>query len=167
MAMGRPPKPTHLKIVQGNPGKRRLPKNELTPPAAEPDAPLHLSDEAAEEWRRVCVVLKAMGILNEADRAALAGYCQAYGRWRQAEGALKAMGGKDEATHGLIIKTKQGNYIQNPLLGIANKAMADMLRFAGEFGLTPSARARIGATPPEHDDAGAAKRRKFFAPRSG
>ena len=46
----------------------------------------------------------------------------------------------------LLIKTKEGNIIQQPLVGIANKAKADMVRFAAEFGMTPSSRARIEIT---------------------
>jgi len=33
------------------------------------------------------------------------------------------------------------------LIGIANKAAGDMVRFATEFGMTPSARARLGVDP--------------------
>jgi P27 family predicted phage terminase small subunit len=50
-------------------------------------------------------------------------------------------------TEGLIIRTKAGNAIQNPLVGAANKAMADMVRYAAEFGLTPSARTRVMSSP--------------------
>jgi phage terminase small subunit len=44
--------------------------------------------------------------------------------------------------------TTNGNAIQNPLIGTANKAASDMVRYAAEFGMTPSARARISAQPP-------------------
>jgi P27 family predicted phage terminase small subunit len=80
------------------------------------------------------------GLMTEIDRAALAGYCQAYGRWVQAERALARMGEKDLLTGALMIKTSNGNAIQNPLVGTANKAMELMLRAASEFGMTPSAR---------------------------
>jgi P27 family predicted phage terminase small subunit len=43
-----------------------------------------------------------------------------------------------------LSRTTKGNLIQNPLVGIANKAMADMVRYAAEFGMTPSARTRLG-----------------------
>lgn len=43
----------------------------------------------------------------------------------------------------LVVWTGNGNLIQNPLVGIARRAAADMLRFAAEFGMTPSARSRI------------------------
>ena len=41
--------------------------------------------------------------------------------------------------------------IQNPLVGIANRAMELMHKFLGEFGLTPSSRTRLQA-PPAHTD---------------
>jgi len=85
--------------------------------------------------------------MTELDRAALAAYCAAYGRWAQAERAVNQMASKDGVNAALLIKTKDGNAIQNPLVGIANKARADVVRFAAEFGMTPSARTRVTATP--------------------
>jgi P27 family predicted phage terminase small subunit len=46
-------------------------------------------------------------------------------------------------TGGLMIKTSNGNAIQNPLVGTANKAASDVVRYAAEFGMTPSARVRL------------------------
>lgn len=71
-----------------------------------------------------------MGLLTELDRVALACYCTAYGRWVQAERALECMAEEDPANGGLTITTTSGNVIQNPLVGIANKARADALRAA-------------------------------------
>jgi P27 family predicted phage terminase small subunit len=47
--------------------------------------------------------------------------------------------------HGLLVKTTDGNARRNPLLKIAADAAEDMLRFAGEFGLTPVARTRLAS----------------------
>ena len=134
----------HLKLINGNPGKR-APKNkaEAKPPLAEPTPPPHLSDDAKVEWGRVISQLVTCKLMTELDRAALAGYCQAYGRWVQAERALASMGEKDMLTRALMIKTSNGNAIQNPLVGTANKAMEMMLRAATEFGMTPSSRGRV------------------------
>ena len=52
----------------------------------------------------------------------------------------------------VIVKTKSGNLIQNPLVGVANKAMADMVRYAAEFGLTPSARTRVAGVTSDDED---------------
>jgi len=149
MKPGTKPKPTHLKLVTGNPGKRTLNRKEAKAKAAIPAPPVHLTADAVEEWNRVAADLFNLGILSEIDRAALAAYAQSYGRWVQAERAIAKMAEKDQLTGGLMIKTSNGNAIQNPLVGTANKAAADMMRYAAEFGMTPSARSRIAAAPPE------------------
>jgi len=138
-------KPTNIKLVTGTARSHRLNPNEPKPEVATPKPPEHLTDAARAEWDRVVVDLVTLKILTDLDRAALAAYCQAYGRWSAAETALARMADKDAVTDGLIVRTKSGNLIQNPLVGAANKAMADMVRYAAEFGLTPSARTRICA----------------------
>jgi len=148
---GPKPKPTALKLVTGNPGKRALPKNEAVVALSEPTPPAFLCDDAKVEWGRVCSALYAAGLMTELDRAALAAYAAAYGRWAQAERAINTMAGKDGINAALLIKTKEGNAIQNPLVGIANKARNDVVRFAAEFGMTPSARSRVSATPEENE----------------
>lgn len=51
-----------------------------------------------------------------------------------------------------MIQTKNGNFIQNPLVGTANKAMNDYVRLSTEFGMTPALRARIAHLEPLEDD---------------
>ena len=160
MKPGTKPKPTHLKLIEGNRGKRPLNRKEARIAPALPDPPPHLSADALEEWNRVAGWLHRIGLLSEVDRAALAAYAQAYGRWVQAERAIAKMAEKDQLTGGLMIKTSNGNAVQNPLVGTANKAAADMMRYAAEFGMTPSARSRIAAQPPEE---GADPADRFFS----
>lgn len=152
MKPGTKPKPTSLKLIEGNRGKRALNRKEPKIAPALPSAPPHLTADALEEWNRVADWLHRIGLLSEVDRAALAAYAQAYGRWVQAERAIAKMAEKDQLTGGLMIKTSNGNAIQNPLVGTANKAAADMMRYAAEFGMTPSARTRIAAETPEEDE---------------
>jgi P27 family predicted phage terminase small subunit len=147
MTAGRKPTPTALKLVQGNRGKRAVNKAEAVIALSEPTPPSFLCDDAKVEWGRVCSVLYAAGLMTELDRAALAAYAAAYGRWAQAERAINRMAAKDELNAALMIKTSNGNAVQNPLVGIANKAKSDMVRYAAEFGMTPSARSRVTATP--------------------
>ena len=144
---GRKPKPTHLKLIEGNPGKRKVsvgiePAPEMHLP------PTFLPQEGQDEWRRVSQELYNLGLLTVVDRTALAAYCHSYAIWKQATDAINQMASRDLLTRGLMIKTTNGNAIQNPLIGTANKAAADMVRYAAEFGMTPSARARISANPP-------------------
>lgn len=79
-----------------------------------------------------------MRVVTVADRAALAAYCQAWGRWVEAEQQL--------AQHGTIVKSPNGFPIQNPYLAVANKALQQMHKLLVEFGLTPSARSRVKPT---------------------
>lgn len=148
MARGPKPKPAHLKLILGNPGKRAVPKNEPRPEAGDlPDAPEFLTKEARQEWDRVSLQLFRLGMLTAIDVASLAAYCQAYGRWVIAERHIADMAKRDPNTSGLMIRTTNGNAIQNPLVGTSNKAASDMVRYASEFGLTPSARARLAIGP--------------------
>ena len=158
MTPGTKPKPTALKLIEGNKGKRALPKKEAVIALCEPTPPPFLCDDAKVEWGRVCSALFAAGLMTELDRASLAAYCAAYGRWAQSERAINTMAGKDGINAALLIKTKEGNAIQNPLVGIANKARADVVRFAAEFGMTPSARTRVTATPDDNEQENKAAR---------
>lgn len=89
-------------------------------------------------------------VLTRIDVPALAAYCAAYGHWRMAAEALQRMAANDTVTNGQLIKSKYGDAVANPLVGIARKHAGDMIRYAGEFGLTPAARSRIaaGINPP-------------------
>ena len=80
----RKPKPTRLKLIDGNPGKRPINAREPNPMAGVPTCPAHLSPRAKAEWKRLARQMNALGIVTELDRAALAAYCQAYGRWAEA-----------------------------------------------------------------------------------
>lgn len=146
---GRKPIPNVIKFKTGNPGRRPL-KKEPTPPDTDiPTPPVHLDAYALEEWNRIADGLHAMGVLYRIDQQVLAAYCDSYSRWRHAVEAMKSRvdkaGGDQLAA--LIDKTSNGNIVQNPLIGIANKAAGDMVRYAAEFGLTPAARARLAIDP--------------------
>lgn len=45
-----------------------------------------------------------------------------------------------------MIATSNGNAIRNPLVGTANQAGSDMVRYAVEFGMTPRARVRLAVS---------------------
>ena len=145
MKTGRKPKPTALKLLEGNPGRRNLSKPAPVFDSDKPSPPPFLNNDALQEWHRLIDILFETGVMTETDRAAFAAYCQSYGRWVQAERQIAKLQEKNEL-NGFLIKTKEGNIIQQPLVGIANKAKADMVRFAAEFGMTPSSRARIEIT---------------------
>lgn len=81
---GRRPKPTRLKVLTGNPGKRPLNTDEPKPEVATPECPAELGPVARREWDRLACELTALRILTNLDRAALAAYCGAYAMWAEA-----------------------------------------------------------------------------------
>ena len=145
MPAGRPPKPTHLKVIEGNRGKRALNHAEPHPaaPAAIPEPPDYLDAAGKTEWRRVAPELWRVGLLTIVDLNILGAYCTAFSRWFAAEQSLAVMAMGDPSTHGLLIRGSKGTIIQNPLVSTALKSKLAMLRIAAEFGMTPAARSRI------------------------
>lgn len=142
------PQPTTQKVLKGTlRGKPNLAEPKMRPGL--PKAPGFLYDEAKAEWDRVSVDLYEAGILSKVDRAILAAYCQAFARWEIAETKLAELraGELTDEFGGLLVETKQGNIIQHPLAGVANRAMDLMAKYATDLGLTPSARSRVTASP--------------------
>src|SRR5580704_4521684 len=107
MSAGRRPKPTALKVIEGNPGGRPLNPDEPKPSGI-PSCPRHLNKEARAEWHRISKELVTIGLLTSIDRAALAAYCVAYSRWIEAEHNI--------AKFGHVVKAPSGYPIQNPFL---------------------------------------------------
>lgn len=68
---GRRPKPRDLKLVTGNPGKRRIPEDEPIPVAGAPEIPRGLSRPAVAEWERLVAELEGEQRLSLADRGSL------------------------------------------------------------------------------------------------
>ena len=137
---GRRPKPTRLKLLTGNPGKRPMNQDEPRPEPNIPECPPELSPLARKEWDRLAGELSALRMLTNLDRAALAAYCGAYALWAEATEALQK--------YGTMIKSPQGFPIQSPYLSIANRQAEIMMRIASEFGFTPASRSRISTQQP-------------------
>ncbi len=149
--MARPgpkPQPTRIKELKGGRSTyhRGMPKNEPEPEKAKrcPPAPAHLSDPAKKEWKRIAAELYRLGLLTTVDRTGLEAYCMAYAQWLEATEKIKK--------HGMVIKAPSGFPVQNPFLAIANRAASEMRTWLCEFGMTPSSRTRVKATPIDKQD---------------
>ncbi len=128
------PKPTALKILEGNPGKRPLNRHEPNPGGV-PQCPKHLDAQARREWRRLLPILLKMRVLTEADYIALANLCQTYSTMVKAQEQLQKAG--------LLYKSQSGYIQQSPLLSIVNSCVETITKLCREFGLTPSSRSRL------------------------
>ena len=134
---GPAPKPTAWRRQEGNRGKRAWNHDEPIPPEGVPECPTHLNEAGREEWYRLVDALVEMRVVTMVDRAVLAAYCQAYGRWVEAEEKLKETP--------VLIRTPSGYVQQSPWLTISNRQMELMGRYMAELGLTPASRSRIVA----------------------
>jgi len=143
---GRPPKPTQLKVLQGNPGKRALNKSEPKPAAKKPSAPKHLEGEAKREWNRIAKKLFELGLLTEVDRAALAMYCTTWARYVRAEEELARVDAE------WVASTDKGYEHQSAWLQVSNQAMKLMRALLAEFGMSPSSRSRVTITKEEESN---------------
>ena len=137
--MSRRPKPTAIRRLEGNRGKRAWNHDEPEPPDGIPRCPKHLAPVARTEWRRVARALHAMGVLTPIDRAALAAYCQSYAKWVEAEQRLKETPP--------LLKSPSGYVQQSPWMAIANKQLELMGRYMTELGMTPASRSRVVQDP--------------------
>ena len=136
---GRKPIPTALKLVRGNPGKRRLNKAEPQPgDIGEP--PKDLCPVARRKWRRMVDKAVWGQVLTAADRDLLAQYCGLYAKKLEAEKMIKE--------HGPVVAAPNGFPCPSPWVGIANRVAADMLKIAALCGGTPSDRSRLQISKP-------------------
>jgi P27 family predicted phage terminase small subunit len=142
------PVPTRLKLLRGNPGHQKLNKNEPQPtiPPEPPEPPAFLVPAAKDEWWRTAPELWRLGMLTVLDIAVFGAYCQSCGRWQQVEELLAQQAERDPETGALLIKSSTGSLMQNPLLHVAARAAASMIRFGAEFGMGPAARSRVAGS---------------------
>ena len=136
------PKPTVLKKLQGNPGKRALNKREPKPRVvALMEPPAWMGKHGREEWVRVVRELPR-GMVTVLDRAVLENYCAAYDEWRTCLTMIKKYG---------RTQINNGRRFNSPYVSQCQKARIDLNRFAAELGFTPSARSKVKGDHGESD----------------
>jgi P27 family predicted phage terminase small subunit len=141
---GRKPKPTALKVLEGNPGKRDLNEGEPKPLPIAPDCPEWLVDEAKEVWNKLTPVLERMGVLTEADEIALAAVCSLYIRYKDLEKIIDDKGYTE--------KNSRSGVKAVPEFAMSRDCLKLLKSFITEFGLTPSSRTRINVAESSQDD---------------
>lgn len=152
---GPKPKPTTLKVLEGNPGKRKLNKNEPKPKA--PDSltpPDELDTEGKRAWERLAKQLDGAGLFTAVDRDALILYCESWSKWIRATKRVRR--------DGMVYKTSTGNLRINPILQVADEASKMMQKLMAGFGMTPADRTRITvAAKPEDDEFTQHQKKRF------
>jgi len=142
---GRKPKPSHLKAVAGNPGKRPLNKNEPQVVQELSDPPDWFDELQMQYWRNA-INTAPKGLLGTMDREILTVWICAAVMHRKAVVA-QTMVDQGKAAP-MLTKTPNGMPVQSPYIGIINKQAQIMIKAAAEMGFTPSSRSRISVKEP-------------------
>jgi P27 family predicted phage terminase small subunit len=135
-------KPSALKKIQGNPGKRKANKHEPKPQPGTPEMPSDLAGEAKAEWIRVSPILDKMGVLTRADGAALKAYCKLHALNSRAEAAIEKYGIVVAKLDEVGVSTLK----KNPAVSIFESTSRLIRSFLQEFGLTPASRSKVAAS---------------------
>lgn len=165
---GRKPVPTRLHVLRGNPSKLSgLGAGDGVAPdaVATLEPPAWLTGAAREKWEQEAPKLARLGLLGDIDVDALASYCDTWVQFEQASREL--------ALHGAVIVKRKvldaqgkvigGDLAPSPYVQIRHKALIHLRALGAEFGMTPSARARVHVTGGKKQSA--AEKFKASAPK--
>lgn len=167
--MGRKAQPIDLLVMKG---KKHLTKAEIEerreaearvkPKADKVRCPKWLDSEGRKEWRRICAELKELDLLTNVDVSSLAVYCDLVSKYVAAT--------KDIQERGMILRLKvfgdDGDDAEpekeapNPSVAQATKYAQLIKSYLVEFGLSPSARAKL--RPPKQPEGQANPFDKIF-----
>ena len=160
---GPQPKPTNVRRLEGNPGKRPLNDQEPEFSADGVDPPVWLTGDALAEWERTAPELVRAGVLTVVDVPLFAAYCQAcedyvyyLRRSKELAGLAGEMGFQDRgsnpsmATRGLMNNGKQ--VYKSPIETLRREAFEAMVKAGSRFGLSASDRTAIKVDVPVQED---------------
>ena len=141
--MGRKPKPTALKALQGNPGRRPLNEQEPLPPG-DVKRPYGLKTnwpDVAKRWDKIAPALGVVGLLTPAD---ISGFLLMLHHLRLCDMALELV-----ERDGLTRLDESGIERKHPGLQIFRDNSAAARQWITEFGMTPSSRSGLKVPEPE------------------
>jgi P27 family predicted phage terminase small subunit len=142
---GRKREPTALKLLKGNPGRRRLNEHEPEPERVIPSPPAHLPASIVVYWGYFADQLDRMDVLTRPDAPALERLCRTYAEVVRLDLLIDELSAND-----LKGETYKAGEIHrgHPLIAMRADADRRFQSWCREFGLTPSARPRLQVTKP-------------------
>lgn len=148
--MGRPPKPTAIKRLEGNPGNRKLNDDEPQFSSADLTAPVGLDETAKAEWNRLAPELRKLGLLTITSERTLFNLCMAWSNIVECE--MKVAEEGMWITVGIF--NKKGEQIGTREMESPASVKLGFLRtqhkqLLNEFGGNPSSAAKVVAKKPE------------------
>lgn len=136
--MANPPKPSHLKAVEGTERADRKNNREPTPPKGAPPVPAGLSPDEMVEWGRFCERLQTMGVLTEADGVALEQLCVLTVEVRELTRLIR-----DARTVSVTTTQKEQVEKVHPLYSQLQLSRKELRALWSCFGLDPSSRTKV------------------------
>lgn len=138
---GRRPQPTALKVIRGNPGKRKLNTSEPKPPSGAVVKPAYLSKMAGVVWDEEAPIAIAMGTLTPADRSAFAKLCELEATSRHASQQ------KDAPEWAMFTLSEDYNSAlkvgTHAAVKVERETATALRPYYEKFGMEPSGRGRI------------------------
>lgn len=128
-------KPTVLKLLEGNPGKRPLTGDEVKPQPIAMGCPKWLPGEAKIVWKEYAEKLERLCLLTEIDGADFQNFCIALGDVNKLTVFIDK--------NGHTFNSPTGNITRRPEVEFRNQAIKIVTVLAGKFGMSPSDRAGL------------------------
>lgn len=146
------PKPTALKLIEGNPGKRPLNDREPKFKNVLPSPPEWLNEVAKQEWEREGTLLYKARVLTEADYGVLSMRCYIYSQIIKLQAEI--------AEQDYVAYTQKMDSLGNEVMEAkANPRAVRLENFLKEYrqygsllGLDPASRSKIHAGGQEPED---------------
>lgn len=147
-------KPTALKILQGNLGRRKINTKEPRPRNVIPMCPAWLDADGKRTFKALAPKLVKLGLLTEVDGTSFGHLCQVRSRILAATRFLnKENPSLVEETTYVDSTGQEHNTIKQSVYLKIEKEMFDLFRkAAGDFGLTPRGRAGLSVSTGKKDD---------------
>jgi P27 family predicted phage terminase small subunit len=139
---GPPPKPTAVRILEGNPGRLPINRNEPKPSKlTNIEPPADLPEEGKRVFSALSRELINCGLMTAVDVEAFNRYIRLLLEYRKADSEI---GGKFV----FPVKDAKGQFsyfVPNPWVAVRDRALDRLLRLEREFGMTPASRVRMVA----------------------
>jgi len=137
-------KPTALRILQGNPGKRPLNKSEPQPLKGLPAIPdwLTIYPRAVENWQREGEILTRIGVMTEADQGVFAMRCYHFDQFLTMAEQIRREGRTIEVVT-VVNKAPVIKVVTHPLIKQLEVTIVEYRRLGSLLGLDPATRSRI------------------------
>lgn len=141
------PTPTSILSARGSWRARTRP-NEPRPETKRPPCPRRLGKAQRSVWSQLIKMLFAARVVTEWDRYGMERYCDLLVQYRGVADTLNRVGMtfEEEGSQG------QTQLKARPEVAIQKTLVSALLKLEQEFGLTPSARARIVVDVPEREE---------------